>query len=530
MIALSVQEIADIVGGRLDHVDDPDAQVTGPVEFDSRRVSDGALFVALPGARVDGHDFAADAVCGGATAVLAARPVGVPAIVVEPQGRAEGEGSNADIYANDADGSAAVVVRALSDLARAVTTRLVRESGLNVVGVTGSAGKTSTKDLLASVLREDGNTVAPPGSFNNEIGHPYTALRCDPNTKYFVAEMSARGIGHIRHLATIARPRIGIVLNVGTAHLGEFGSRDNIARAKGELVEALPAAAEGGVAVLNADDQFVSAMASRTEAKVVYYSTADRKADYYATEIELDAVARPSFTFHSPQAEPIRVKLQVFGAHQVSNALAAAAAACEAGLPAADVVAALGGHRNASAHRMDVVTRNDGVTVINDSYNANPESMRAAIAALGYTTAARPDARSIAVLGEMNELGGEAESAHRQVGADLAKYHVSHLIVVGETPVCSALVAAARERGIATTQVADVDHAAAAAAEILRTPPAGVEEWSVRKEKDVVLVKASNAAGLWRVADALVGPTGGARDTAPGHAGAVGEAPSAGDE
>ena len=220
MIALRLAEIAQITGGRLDNVNDPDTRVTGFVEFDSRKVTPGGLFVALPGARVDGHDFANTAIDKGAAAVLAARPVGVPAIVVEPHGRVEGDGANADIYANDADGSAAAVVEALSALARAVTQRLAAEQELTIVGVTGSAGKTSTKDLIATIFREVGETVAPPGSFNNEIGLPYTALRCDEHTRYLVAEMSARGIGHIRHLTNITAPRVGVVLNVGKAHLG----------------------------------------------------------------------------------------------------------------------------------------------------------------------------------------------------------------------------------------------------------------------------------------------------------------------
>lgn len=508
MIELTLKEIAEITGGYLDEVDDPQAQVTSFVEFDSRKITPGGLFLALPGARVDGHDYARAAVDQGALAVLAARPVGVPAIVVEPTGRVEGDGANADIYAHDSDGSAAAVVRALSALAQAVTRRLADNGNLTIVGVTGSAGKTSTKDLMAAIFHCAGETVAPPGSFNNEVGHPYTALRCDWQTKYLVAEMSARGLGHIRHLADIARPTIGAVLNVGSAHLGEFGSRENIAQAKGELVEALPAAAEGGVAVLNADDSFVAAMASRTQAKVVYYSAANPpapEADYTATDVELDDVARAAFTLHSPNAAPQRIKLQVFGVHQVSNALAAAASAIESGIPAEKVAAALSGHRNASANRMDVYSRPDGVTIINDSYNANPDSMRAAIAALGYTTAARPDARAIAVLGEMGELGAEAEQAHQQLGAELAKYNVDRLIVVGDTPACRALSAAAADRGITTTVGADHAQAAQLVEETLRTPPAGVEQWSQRAAKDVVLIKASNAQLLWRVAATLKG-------------------------
>ncbi|MDO5031386.1 UDP-N-acetylmuramoyl-tripeptide--D-alanyl-D-alanine ligase [Corynebacterium sp.] len=508
MIALSLSEIAEITGGYLDCVDDPSAQITGFVEFDSRKVTPGGLFVALPGARVDGHDFAVTAIEKGAAAVLAARPVGVPSVVVTPQGRVEGDGANADIYAHDEDGSAAAVVAALSALARAVTQRLSAEHGLNIVGVTGSAGKTSTKDLIATIFRAAGETVAPPGSFNNEIGLPYTALRCDEHTEYLVAEMSARGIGHIRHLTGITAPRIGVVLNVGSAHLGEFGSRENIAKAKGELVEALPGAAAGGVAVLNADDPFVAAMAPRTDAKVVYYSAVGKRgggpdAQYFATDVELDDVARASFTLHTPGSAPLPVKLQVFGAHQVSNALAAAAAAIELGLSPQLVANALSGHRIASEHRMDVRTRPDGVTLIDDSYNANPDSMRAAIAALAYTAAARPDARSIAVLGEMGELGEDALEAHRKLGEELAKYHVDYLVAVGESENARAMAEAAAARGINTKMCADAAAAASAVDAIVRVAPAGVEHWSSRQAKDVVLVKASNAQRLWLVAEQL---------------------------
>lgn len=506
MIALTLQEIADITGGRLDCVEDPSVQVTGFVEFDSRKVTPGGLFLALPGARVDGHDFAEKAVASGAVAVLAARPVGVSAIVVEPKGKVEGDGANADIYANDEDGSAAAVIEALSALARAVTQRLATDSALNIVGVTGSAGKTSTKDLIATIFRAAGETVAPPGSFNNEVGLPYTALRCDEHTEYLVAEMSARGIGHIRHLTNITAPKVGVVLNVGSAHLGEFGSRENIAQAKGELVEALPSAKDGGVAVLNADDPFVAGMAPRTDAKVVYYSAVDKQGSnvqYYATQVQLDDVARASFMMYTPDAHPLPVKLQVFGAHQVSNALAAAAAAIELGLSAELVANALSGHRIASEHRMDVRNRRDGVTLIDDSYNANPDSMRAAIAALAYTAAARPDARSIAVLGEMGELGEDALDSHRQLGSELAKYHVDHLVAVGTSVNTRAMAEAAQAKGINTSICADVDEAAKIVDGLLRTAPVGVDDWPNRDAKDVVLVKASNAQRLWLVAEKL---------------------------
>ena len=506
MIPLSIADIAEITGGSLDCVSDPDQRVTGFIEFDSRKVTKGGLFLALPGARVDGHDYAEKAIEQGAVAVLAARPVGVPSVVVKPQGRVTGDAANADIYAHDEDGSAAAVVQALSDIAREVTRRLTAEQGLDIVGVTGSAGKTSTKDLLATIFRAEGDTVAPPGSFNNEVGLPYTALRCDEHTRFLVAEMSARGIGHIRHLTTITAPTVGVVLNVGTAHLGEFGSRENIAQAKGELVEALPSAAEGGVAVLNADDPFVAGMAPRTSAKVVYYSANKppaSDAQYYASDIQLDDVARPSFVLHAPGTDPLPVKLQVFGKHQVSNALAAAAAAIESGMDPQVVANALSGHQNASEHRMDVRTRRDGVTTIDDSYNANPDSMHAAIAALAYTSAARPDARAIAVLGEMGELGGEAVAAHRALGEVLSKYHVDHLVAVGDNDNMRAMVEAAQARGINTTISPDVDAAAAAVEGIIRVAPAGIEDWTGREAKDVVLIKSSNAQRLWRVAEQL---------------------------
>lgn len=495
MITMTLAEIAEIVGGELHDVPDPEVQVSGSVEFDSRKICPGGLFVALAGARVDGHDFAAQVIAEGAVAVLAARPVGVPAIVLEPTGRPSG---NAEAFAHDEDGSAAAVLQALAALAQAVTTRLVAAGELNIVGITGSAGKTSTKDLIATVLEEQGPTVAPPGSFNNEIGHPYTALRCEAGTRNLVSELSARGIGHIAHLAEIAPPRIGVVLNVGTAHLGEFGSRENIARAKGELVEALPAAADGGVAVLNADDRLVAGMASRTRARVVRYSASTPPApdaDIYATDIRLDDIARASFNLHTPGAAAVPLKLRVFGEHQVSNALAAVAVGLSAGMELSEIVAALQRHTNASAHRMDVNTRADGVTVINDAYNANPDSMKAGIAALAYTTSARPEARSFAVLGEMGELGEDSVSAHRELGQVLAKYHVQNLIAVGSTPACRAMATVAAGQGINTEIVPDVAHAV----DLLRDQ---------LSRDDVVLVKASNSQGLWRVAEALlaVGP------------------------
>lgn len=490
MIALTLAEIAAVTGGRLNDGAAPQAVVSGFVEFDSRKVTPGGLFVALPGDKVDGHQFAAAAVDKGAAAVLAAREVDAPAVLVNAESDAD-----EDVFQ--------AVVDALSALARAVAERLTTEHGLRIVGVTGSAGKTSTKDLMNAVFSAEGPTVAPPGSFNNELGHPYTVLRCDENTRFLVAEMSARGIGHIAHLATIAPPSIGAVLNVGSAHLGEFGSRENIAVAKGELVESLPAAADGGVAVLNLDDPFVAAMAGRTTAKVVTYSAANPPApgaDYVATDIELDDVARASFTLQGPGISPVDVSLRVFGIHQVSNALAAAAAAIEAGMDPVTVAQALSDHRAASAHRMDVSTRADGSTIINDSYNANPESMNAAIAALAYTAAAHQGSRAIAVLGPMGELGGDGVDAHRDLGRALAKFNVDHLVVVGEGELTEAIAEAAAERGVDVERASGVEDAAETVEKIVATrPPFSGEE----PGPAVVLVKASNSAGLWRVAELL---------------------------
>ncbi|OFK32889.1 MULTISPECIES: UDP-N-acetylmuramoyl-tripeptide--D-alanyl-D-alanine ligase [Corynebacterium] len=497
MIALTAAEIAHIVGGELAHVND-DATVTQPAEFDSRKIREGSLFLALPGARVDGHDFIDQAVAAGATMALAARDVGQPAVVVKPLGKQD---SNADAFAHDPDGSGAAVLEALGKLARYVVDELKKDQ-LHVVGVTGSAGKTSTKDMMATLLRTDGPTVAPKGSFNNEIGHPYTVLQCTPETKYLVAEMSARGIGHVAHLARIAPPTIGAVLNVGTAHLGEFGSREAIAQAKGELVEALPAAEQGGVAVLNADDDYVTGMAPRTQAKVVFFSADENSerhatADYRATNVQLDDFARASFDLHVPDGRTFPIQLQVYGAHQVANALAAIAVAVESGIDAEQVAKAMAAHVAASERRMDVQQLTGNIVVINDSYNANPDSMRAGIDALARTAAGptHQDASSWAVLGQMGELGDSAEDEHSSLGEYLVGRGIDRLIAVGESSNVHALADKAEELGLNTSRVPDTSTAAdLVAAEV--------------RPDDVVLVKASYADGMWRVADSLAAKVG----------------------
>lgn len=497
MIPLSLAEIAEVVGGRL-HNTDGTPVVTGTVEFDSRKVGAGGLFVAVPGERVDGHDFAAAAVAAGAVGVLAAREVDAPAVVVPRVAAAQGRSY---VLAGDTDGSGAAVLAALARLARHVVDRLT-PAGLSVVGVTGSSGKTSTKDLIAQLLSPLGPTVAPPGSFNNELGHPWTVLRADERTRHLVLELSARDTGHIAQLCRVAPPRIGVVLNVGSAHLGEFGSREAIAQAKGELVEALPAAADGGVAVLNADDPLVSAMADRTTARAVRFGQSPH-ADVRAEDVAVDERGRP--TFHLVTASgSAPVRLAVHGEHQVGNALAAAAVALELGADLDRVVQGLEQARPVSRWRMEVTERPDGVIVVNDAYNANPESMRAALKTLVAMARGR---RSWAVLGEMAELGANSAAAHDEIGRLAVRLDVSRLVVVGER--ARPMHQGAHLEGSwgeESVLVPDVDAAVA----LLRAE---------LRPGDVVLVKASRAAGLERVAQALLdgigaegaGNAGGAR-------------------
>ncbi|MEU8518571.1 UDP-N-acetylmuramoyl-tripeptide--D-alanyl-D-alanine ligase [Streptomyces sp. NBC_01216] len=465
MIALSLAEIAEIVGGQSYDIPEPAALVTGPVVIDSREVKPGSLFAAFAGEHVDGHDYAVRAVGAGATAVLAARPVGVPAIVVDD------------------------VQSALGALARTVVERL----GTDVVALTGSAGKTSTKDLIAQVLQHHAPTVWTPGSLNNEIGLPLTALRADDGTRHLVLEMGARGIGHIRYLTGLTPPRIGLVLNVGTAHIGEFGGREQIAQAKGELVESLPSAENGGVAVLNADDPLVRAMASRTRARVTLFGESD-EAVVRAENVRLAGNGQPSFKLRTPTGCG-DVTLRLYGEHHVSNALAAAAVAHELGMPVEEIAIALSEAGTLSRWRMEVTERSDGVTIVNDAYNANPESMRAALRALAAMgRAARAQGgRTWAVLGKMAELGDASLVEHDAVGRLAVRLNVSKLVAVGDREASWLQLGAYNEGswGEESVHVSD----ARAAVDLLR---------SELRPGDVVLVKASRSVGLEQVALALL--------------------------
>ncbi|OSZ57034.1 UDP-N-acetylmuramoyl-tripeptide--D-alanyl-D-alanine ligase [Streptomyces pharetrae CZA14] len=457
MIALSLAEIAEVVGGQTYDIPDASVLVTGPVVRDSREAGPGSLFAAFVGERVDGHDYAPQVVAAGAVAVLGSRPVGVPAIVVD------------DVQA------------ALGALARHVVNKL----GTTLVALTGSAGKTSTKDLIAQVLQRKAPTVFTPGSLNNEIGLPLTALSATEETRFLVLEMGARGIGHIRYLTGLTPPRIGLVLNVGSAHIGEFGGREQIAQAKGELVEALP---EDGTAVLNADDPYVRAMASRTKAKVLLFGEAD-EADVRAENVRLTDTGQPSFTLHTPSGCS-DVTMRLYGEHHVSNALAAAAVAHELGMSAEEIATALSEAGSLSRWRMEVTERPDGVTVVNDAYNANPESMKAALRALAAMGKGR---RTWAVLGKMAELGDESLAEHDAVGRLAVRLNVSKLVAVGGREAAWLQLGAYNEGswGEESVHVSD----AQAAVDLLR---------SELRPGDVVLVKASRSVGLESVAQALL--------------------------
>jgi UDP-N-acetylmuramoyl-tripeptide--D-alanyl-D-alanine ligase len=472
VIPLTLAEVAAAVGGRLAGGAVPDSVVTG-TSTDSRAVSSGDLFVAVVGEHHDAHDFAPEAVAAGAAAVLSARDLAVPCVVVDDP------------------------VTALGRLARAVLDRL---PDVVVVGVTGSSGKTSTKDLLAQVLPAYGETLAPQGSFNTEVGLPMTVLRLEPSTRVLVAEMGARGVGHIRYLCGIAPPRIGVVLNVGSAHVGEFGSREAIAQTKGELVESLPAAADGGVAVLNADDPLVRLMGSRTSARVVTFGE-DGTADVRAEDVTLDDAGRPSYALvHGTNRA--RVSLGLHGRHHVSNSLAVAAVALALGVGLDLVADSLTRARPASRWRMEVVRTPSGATVVNDAYNANPESVAAALEALvamARPTATRGARRAIAVLGEMRELGGTSVSEHEGIGRTAVRLGVARLVVVGDSADAEAIASGAT--------AAD----GAGAVEIVRV--AGVDEAveqlaATIAPEDVVLVKASRGIGLERVVAGLLERTG----------------------
>ncbi len=454
MLPMSIAEIASAVGGEI-HNCAPDALVTAPVRYESHRIEPGGMFAALAGDRTDGHDHAAAACASGATAVLAARPVPTPAILVD------------DVRA------------AFGRLAAHV---LAARTGLDVIGVTGSSGKTSTKDLTGHLLRRLGPTIAPPGNRNNELGVPETALLTTPLTRYLVLELGARRVGDITYLTRLVRPTVGVVLNVGSAHLGVFGSRAAIAEAKGELVAALP---DTGLAVLNLDDPAVAAMATRTAARIATFGR-HPAAMYHADQVTLDSDGRARFVLRTPHGSA-SVRLLLHGEHFVIAALAAATVALQY-TPDVDLVAdALGQATPVSEGRMRVTARRDGVTILDDSYNANPESAAAGLRTLAAMT--RNGRRAVAVLGQMNELGPHSLPAHRELGRLTAELGVRRLVTVGNADAAE-VATSARSRGVTASHVADRD-----------SVPDLLEPHL--QPGDVVLVKGSHGVGLQRVAAGL---------------------------
>ncbi len=451
MISMTLAEIATAVNGRLNDHADPQARVTGSVEHDSRKVGPGGLFIAINGERVDGHDFASQAIAAGATALLATSPVDVAAVMVDD------------------------VLVALGRLARTIVDRL---DGLTVIGLTGSSGKTSTKDIVAHVCRTMGATVATAGNFNNELGHPYTVCQADESTRYLVLEMGARGAGDLTHLCEVAPVDIAVVLNVGMAHLDGFGSIEATAKAKSELPAAL---SPHGTAILNADDARVSAMAEVTQGTVINFGTTSR-AQVRANAIVNDH-GRPRFELQTPTGSA-QVAMRMYGAHYVSNALAAAGVGHAIGMNAEDIAASLSSATRQSVRRMDVFVTDDDLTVIDDSYNANPASMNAALSALGEIA---QDGRKIAVLGYMAEIQASEYEAHRDVGRHAADQNVDTVIVVEQ--VAAAIAEGARERG-ATAHVVDTQEEAISLLD------------SLRRSGDTILVKGSRYR-TWKVADHL---------------------------
>ena len=455
----SAQWIAEAVSGRLVGNDVP---VTGPVVTDSREAQAGSLYVARRGENADGHAFVSGASTRGAVAVIVEHEVdeAVAQIVVEDS------------------------TEALGALARAHVEKLRSSGDLDVIAMTGSVGKTTTKDLLLQIMSEDGPTVAPKLSFNNEVGLPLTVLLADESTRHLVLEMGASGPGHITYLTDIVAPDVAIELCVGHAHVGGFGGFEGVAAAKAELIKGTR---PGGPVILNTDDPNVEAMAPLATGRVIRFSASgNERADVLARDVRLDRADRASFTLVTPEGEA-PIDLKIVGRHHVANALAAAAGALTLGVSLETVATVLSRARALSPHRMDVhELRVDGtdLTLIDDSYNANLDSMRAGIAALASIGR---DSQRIAVLGEMLELGEDSQSLHQQVGALIADAGVDTLIGLGA------------DAHYYLEGAPDVPNREVAA------DPQDAARLALEHAKDgaVVLVKGSFGSQSWQVADIL---------------------------
>jgi len=447
-----LSEVATETGGR---IVGEDVVVTSAVT-DSRASSPGSLFFALPGSNVDGHDFVADALGRGAPAAVVAHEI---------------SSAGSMLVVDD-------VSVALSRLAAAER----RASPARVIGITGSSGKTTTKDFVSAVLAGRFRVKASPGSFNNELGLPLTILGADPDTEVIVCEMGSRGLGHIAELCEIARPDVGIVTNVGLAHIEMFGTRDNIAKAKGELIEAL---GPHGIAVLAADDPLVRAMADLSPARVITFGLSS-DATVRAEGVELDERGLGSFRLVH-EGGGLEAHLAIPGEHMVPNALAAAATGVALGVPLAEIVEALAEARTAS-WRMETFVNSEGIVIVNDAYNANPQSMAAALRTCRWMSR---NSRFGAVLGRMAELGDHSAEEHEKVGELAARLRVDRLVTVGEEARTIA-ISAVRE-GVEPDNAASYDDADEALDD--------VRAWA--RSGDVVLFKGSRVVGLERLAEAL---------------------------
>ncbi len=464
MIELSLAEIAEAVDGRLIPASSgstPGDVIRGESQTDSREVAPGQIFFARRGEETDGHRFVGTAIDAGAALIVAERDTDdrVPQILV-------------------ADSTVA-----LGALATEVVRRVRADGELRIVGITGSNGKTTTKNLVQAMAERVGPTVASAKSFNNEVGGPLTMLRVEADTRTLVAEMGASAEGEIARLTAIAPPHIGVVLTVGLAHAGEFGGIETTFRTKSEMVRDLP---EGAVAVLNRDDAYVSRMGELTQANVLWFGR-HPDADVRASDVDSDA-AGTRFTLHiGDQSHP--VVFRVLGEHHVTNALAAAAVGHALGLPITEIVAALEGATRAARWRMEVMGGRDGVTIINDAYNASPDSMSAGIRTLAQI--AKPGGRTVAVLGAMSELGEYAIEEHLRIGLQVVRLRISELVVVG---------AEARNLHISAINEGSWDGESVFFAE-----QDEAFEYLERtlQPNDTVLVKSSNAAGLRLLGDRL---------------------------
>ena len=400
MIRATSSELASVLGAKL--IGDGSIEVTGSVETDSRLVGQGSLLIAKPGEQADGHDFVSDAKQNGAVLAIVQKPVDVDI---------------AQLVVGDS-------VEALGILAAWLIKTLKSKGKLKVIGITGSNGKTTTKNMLRGILSQLGKTIAPIESFNNKVGAPISILRADLDTEFLVVEMGAEGLGSIAYLAKIASPDIGVILKVGMAHAGEFGGIENTALIKGELAEAM---ADDGQLVLNADDGMVSEMKNRTKAKVHFFGT-NSEAEFSATEFTLTKTGT-SFDLKWPDGEITTVALRILGEHHIMNALAAATVASLLGATKSQIVGALESIELAERWRMQRLVRSDWVTIINDAYNASPDSMKAALQTLAQL--GKMGSKTIAVLGEMAELGEYSIHEHDSIGRLVVRYNIDQLVVVG---------------------------------------------------------------------------------------------------